>query len=61
MKALINLSFILFLHKIYGELPSLKTLTYASFIASLLVLISGILFLTIIILDEDIDVEIAFN
>lgn len=38
-----------------------KTLTYASFIASLLVLISGILFLTIIILDEDIDVEIAFN
>lgn len=38
-----------------------KTLTYASFIASLLVLISGIIFLTIIILDEDIDVEIAFN
>ncbi len=38
-----------------------KILTYASFIASLLVLISGIIFLTIIILDEDIDVEIAFN
>ena len=38
-----------------------KTLTYASFIASLLVLISGIIFLTIIILDENIDVEIAFN
>ena len=38
-----------------------KTLTYAAFIASLLVLISGIIFLLIIILDDNIDVEIAFN
>ncbi len=38
-----------------------KTLTYAAFIASLLVLISGIIFLIIIIKDEDIEVEIAFN
>ena len=38
-----------------------KTLTYAAFIASLFVLISGIIFLIIIIKDEDIEVEIAFN
>lgn len=38
-----------------------KALTYAAFIASLLVLISGIIFLIIIINDEDIEVEIAFN
>lgn len=38
-----------------------KTLTYAAFIASLLVLISGIIFLIIIINDKDIEVEIAFN
>lgn len=36
-------------------------LHYASFIASLLILISGIIFLTIAILDEEIDVELAFN
>lgn len=37
------------------------TLTYASFIASMLVFISGIIFLLIIIYDDNIDVEIAFN
>lgn len=37
------------------------TLTYASFIGTLLVLISGIIFLSIVILDEEIEVEIAFN
>lgn len=37
------------------------TLTYASFIGTLLVLISGIIFLFIVILDENIEVEIAFN
>lgn len=37
------------------------TLTYASFIGTLLVLISGIIFLSIVILDENIEVEIAFN
>lgn len=36
-------------------------LTNASFIASFLVLISGIIFLAIAVLDENIDVEIAFN
>lgn len=36
-------------------------LTYASFIASLLILISGMIFLTIAIMDEEIDVELAFN
>ena len=38
-----------------------KNLTYASFIGSALVLVSGIIFLTIAILDEEIDVEVAFN
>lgn len=38
-----------------------KNLTYASYIGSLLILISGIIFLIIAILDEDIDIEIAFN
>lgn len=38
-----------------------KKLIYASFIGSLLILISGIIFLTIAILDEEIDTEIAFN
>lgn len=38
-----------------------KTLHLLSFIGSLLVLISGIIFLYIAIEDEDIDVELAFN
>lgn len=38
-----------------------KALTYASFVGSLLVLISGIIFLIIAILDEEIDIEISFN
>lgn len=38
-----------------------KQLTYISFIGSLLVFISGILFLYVVIKDETIDVEIAFN
>lgn len=38
-----------------------KTLTYMSFLGSFLVLISGIIFLTIAINDENLDVEIAFN
>lgn len=36
-------------------------LHYASFIGSLLILISGIIFLGIAILDKEIDVELAFN
>ena len=38
-----------------------KILTYASFIGSLLILISGIIFLGIAITDDNIDTEIAFN
>lgn len=38
-----------------------KALHLLSFIGSLLVLISGIIFLYIAIMDEDIDVELAFN
>lgn len=38
-----------------------KILTKASFIGSALILISGIIFLLIAILDEEIDTEIAFN
>lgn len=53
----------------YGDLKKLKDsdtdkkkiLHYASFIGSFLVLISGIIFLCIVIVDEEINVEIAFN
>ena len=38
-----------------------KNLTYLAFIGSVLVLISGIIFLSIAIKDENIDTEIAFN
>ncbi len=38
-----------------------KQLTFASFIGSLLILISGVIFLYIAIVDENIDTEIAFN
>lgn len=38
-----------------------KNLTYLSFIASLLIAISGFIFLYIAIKDEDIDVELAFS
>ncbi len=38
-----------------------KTLTYASFIGSLLILISGVIFLGIALTDDNIDTEIAFN
>ena len=38
-----------------------KHLLYLSFIASFLILISGIIFLNIAIQDDQIDVELAFN
>lgn len=38
-----------------------KNLTYLSFIGSLFIFISGILFLYIAYSDQDIDVELAFN
>ncbi len=48
------------------ELTSLDSkkkivLRYASFVSSFLILISGIIFLIIAILDDNIDTEIAFN
>lgn len=39
----------------------IRNLYFASFIASTLVLISGVIFLYIVIVDENVDVEIAFN
>ena len=38
-----------------------KNLYLASFIGSFLVLISGVIFLSIAIMDENIDVELSFN
>ncbi len=38
-----------------------KILVYASFLGSLLIFISGIIFLLVAIYDEDLDVELAFN
>lgn len=53
----------------YGDLKELTSfdskkkivLRYASFVGSFLILISGIIFLIIAILDDNIDTEIAFN
>lgn len=58
-----------FLKDSYEEIKSLKpydserkkTLTYLSFLGSLLIAISGAIFLVISILDESIEIEIAFN
>lgn len=44
-----------------GETSKKKILTYASFTGSVLILISGFIFLGIAILDDNIDTEIAFN
>lgn len=43
------------------DTESKKRLTFLSFIASLLIVISGIIYLFIAIKDEDVNVEIAFN
>lgn len=45
----------------YYDTTKKKNLTYASFIGSFFVLLSGIIFLTIAIIDDEINVEIAFN
>ena len=44
-----------------AESPKKKTLTYLSFLGSVLILISGVFFLIIAIEDENIDTEIAFS
>lgn len=38
-----------------------KNLTYLAFISLLLIAVSGFIFLYIAFMDEDIDVELAFN
>ena len=38
-----------------------KNLTYLAFISSLLIAVRGFIFLYIAFMDEDIDVELAFN
>lgn len=43
------------------DTPKKKNLTYLSFIGSLLIAISGFIFLYISIVDENLDVELAFN
>lgn len=45
----------------YYDTEEKKNLTYLSFIASLLIAISGFIFLYIAIKDEEIDVELAFS
>lgn len=63
------LAYLYFFNDSYSGLKNLKpfdsnnkkNLTFLSFIGSLLVTISGFIFLYIIIKDEQIDVEIAFN
>lgn len=45
----------------YYDSDEKRYLTYLSFVGSLLIAISGFIFLYIAIKDEDIDVELAFN
>lgn len=45
----------------YSDSEKKKNLQLASLIGSVLILISGIIFLIIAIMDEDIDIELAFN
>ena len=44
-----------------AESPKKKTLTYLSFLGSVLILISGVFFFFFAIEDENIDTEIAFS
>ena len=61
--------YLYFVQDSYNDIKSLKpydtdkkkNLTYLSFLASLLIAISGFIFLYIAIMDEEIDVELAFN
>ncbi len=67
--AIVTLVYYYFAKDGYQNIKSLKpwdnkkkaTLTNLNFIASSLVLIAGIIFLYIAIVDTDLDVEIAFN
>lgn len=61
--------YLYFLKDSYADLKSIKSndtnkkknLTFMSFLGSLFIAISGFIFLYIAIMDEDIDVELAFN
>jgi len=44
-----------------NDSPKKKKMVYLSFVASLLITISGIIFLYVAIIDDNIDVELAFN
>lgn len=43
------------------DTPKKKNLVYLSFLGSLLIAISGFIFLYISIVDENLDIELAFN
>ena len=61
--------YLYFLKDSYADLKSIKSndtnkkknLTFMSFLGSLFIAISGFIFLYIAIMDEDFDVELAFN
>ena len=61
--------YLYFLNDSYNSVKNLKStdseqtknLTYLSFIASLLIFISGLIFLYIAIKDEELNIELAFN
>lgn len=65
----LNIIYFYFLNDSYNGIKSInnidskkkKDLNYLSFVASLLISISGIILLYIAIVDDDLDVEIAFN
>lgn len=67
--SILVICYLYFLNDSYKDLKDItestpnkiKELTYLSFIGSLLVAISGVIFLYIIIQDQDLNVEIAFN
>lgn len=67
--SLLIIVYLYFLKDSYVDLKSInaydtekkKNLTYLSFIASLLIAISGFIFLYIAYCDEELDVELAFN
>ena len=61
--------YLYFLKDSYNDLQNInpydtnkkKNLTFMSFLGSLFIVISGFIFLYIAIMDEEIDVELAFN
>ena len=67
--SILIVAYLYFLKSSYNSLKKLKRsdtnkkklLTISSYIGSLLIFISGVIFLFIAIADEEIDVEIAFN